>query len=67
MLDRADSIKPVPIDWLWPRYIARGKLTSFAGLQAQGKSPVTRDIRRQSVEGLSSQKMVKKWLFVEPE
>jgi len=44
VLDRGDSIPPEPISWLWPRYIPRGKLTSFAGLQAQGKSPVTRDL-----------------------
>ncbi|WP_457787189.1 AAA family ATPase [Pseudomonas sp. PL-6] len=37
-LTPASSIKPVPIRWLWPGWIARGKLTVLAGAGGSGKT-----------------------------
>jgi hypothetical protein len=34
----AASIVPVPIHWLWPGWIARGKLTVLAGAGGSGKT-----------------------------
>jgi len=38
---RGDEITPLPIDWLWPGRIARGKITVVAGHPGTGKSQVT--------------------------
>ncbi|WP_339487839.1 AAA family ATPase [Pseudomonas sp. EL_65y_Pfl2_R95] len=37
-LTTASSIVPVPIHWLWPGWIARGKLTVLAGAGGSGKT-----------------------------
>ena len=37
-LTAASSIKPVPIHWLWPQWIALGKLTILAGAGGTGKT-----------------------------
>ncbi len=34
----ADSLMPVPIDWLWPKWLARGKLHVLAGAPGTGKT-----------------------------
>jgi len=41
---RLSDIEPEPIRWLWPRRIARGKLTIIAGDPGLGKSLVTASI-----------------------
>ena len=38
---RASTVSPRPIDWLWPGYIALGKLTLIAGDPGLGKSILT--------------------------
>lgn len=35
------DVQSVPIDWLWPRWLARGKLHLIGGHQGDGKSTVT--------------------------
>ena len=40
-LRRIADVEPVPIRWLWPGRIARGKLTMIAGHPGLGKSQVT--------------------------
>lgn len=37
-LTPASSIKPVAIRWLWPQWLARGKLTILAGAGGSGKT-----------------------------
>lgn len=37
-LTPASSITPVPIRWLWPGWVARGKLTVLAGAGGSGKT-----------------------------
>lgn len=37
-LTPAASIKPVAIRWLWPGWIARGKLNGLAGVGGSGKT-----------------------------
>ncbi|AWY44451.1 AAA family ATPase [Pseudomonas putida] len=37
-LTPASSISPQPINWLWPNWIARGKLTVLAGAGGSGKT-----------------------------
>lgn len=37
-LTPASCITPQPIDWLWPEWIARGKLTVLAGAGGSGKT-----------------------------
>jgi len=37
-LTAASNIKPVPINWLWPQWIALGKLTILAGAGGAGKT-----------------------------
>ncbi len=39
-----EDIQAVPIDWLWPNLIARGKLTIIAGNPGLGKSQITASI-----------------------
>ncbi len=38
---RMSDIQPKPVYWLWPRMIARGKLTMIAGNPGLGKSQLT--------------------------
>jgi putative DNA primase/helicase len=40
----ADSIKPEPVDWLWPGYLAAGKLHILAGEPGTGKTTVALSI-----------------------
>jgi hypothetical protein len=44
VLSRADSIVPVPVCWVMPGRIARGKTTLIAGHPGVGKSQLTCDI-----------------------
>lgn len=37
-LTPASAITPVPINWLWPSWLARGKLTVLAGAGGSGKT-----------------------------
>lgn len=37
----ASSIRPEPIDWLWPGWLARGKLHILAGAPSTGKTTLT--------------------------
>src|SRR5207253_5622783 len=43
-LERCSDITPVALNWLWPRYLARGKLAVLDGDPEQGKSLVTIDL-----------------------
>src|SRR5687768_16229862 len=38
------DIRPAVIDWLWPGYLARGKLATLDGDPAVGKSLLTIDL-----------------------
>ncbi|HET6575805.1 MAG TPA: AAA family ATPase, partial [Fimbriiglobus sp.] len=38
------DVRPAAIDWLWPRYLARGKLAILDGDPEMGKSLVTLDL-----------------------
>jgi hypothetical protein len=42
--ERCSEVRPVPLDWLWPRYLARGKLALLDGDPEMGKSLVTLDL-----------------------
>ena len=39
----ADTLKPEPIRWLWPGWLARGKLHILAGAPGTGKTTLTMD------------------------
>lgn len=39
-----DSVEPRPVDWLWPGYLALGKLTLVGGDPDMGKSQISNDI-----------------------
>lgn len=41
---RASSVKPKPIEWLWPGRIAKGKITVFCGNPGIGKGLVSCDL-----------------------
>lgn len=41
---RADSIEPQPIEWLWPGWLARGKLHILAGKPGTGKTTLALDL-----------------------
>lgn len=47
------NIRPVPVDWLWPQRIARGKLSILAGDPGLGKSFLTVDIAARVSRGAS--------------
>lgn len=49
---RADQIAPEAVDWLWPGYIARGKLTILEGQPGEGKSMVAVDLAARVSKGL---------------
>src|SRR5437764_12175808 len=38
------DIRPTALDWLWPRYLARGKLAILDGDPEMGKSLLTIDL-----------------------
>ncbi len=38
VLTRADSVRMEPIDWLWPEWLAKGKLHVMAGAPGTGKT-----------------------------
>ena len=38
------DVKSKPIDWLWPGYLAKGKLSLVVGHPGQGKSTLTASI-----------------------
>src|SRR5262245_54802866 len=38
------DVRPTALDWLWPRYLARGKLALLDGDPEMGKSLVTLDL-----------------------
>jgi putative DNA primase/helicase len=40
VLTRGDTIHPEPIAWLWPGWLARGKLHILAGAPGQGKTTI---------------------------
>ncbi|WP_395644186.1 AAA family ATPase [Rudaea sp.] len=40
----ADTVKPEPIRWLWPGWLARGKLHVLAGQPGTGKTTLAMDI-----------------------
>jgi putative DNA primase/helicase len=40
VLTRGDTIHPEPISWLWPGWLARGKLHILAGAPGQGKTTI---------------------------
>lgn len=42
--ERICDVVPVALDWLWPRYLARGKLSIIDGDPEMGKSLVTIDL-----------------------
>lgn len=41
VVQRADTITPRPLEWMWPGRIARGKTTLIAGQPGTGKSQLT--------------------------
>ena len=43
-LERFSEFQPKPIRWLWPGYLALGKLTTFCGEPGDGKSLTALDI-----------------------
>ncbi len=43
-LHRFSSITPQPLDWLWPRYLPKGKLSLLIGDPASGKTALTLDL-----------------------
>ena len=40
-LIRGDAIRPEPVDWIWPGWIAAGKLHILAGAPGTGKTTLT--------------------------
>ena len=42
--ERCSDVRAIPLDWLWPRYLARGKLALLDGDPEMGKSLVTLDL-----------------------
>jgi archaellum biogenesis ATPase FlaH len=50
-IDRGDSIVAEPIQWLWPGWIAFGKLTVLEGDPGLGKSTLTMDISARMSKG----------------
>jgi putative DNA primase/helicase len=42
-LIRGDAMTPVPIDWIWRGYLARGKLELIAGAPESGKTTIAID------------------------
>ena len=40
LLKRADTVTITPIDWLWPHWLARGKLHLIAGAPGTGKTTI---------------------------
>lgn len=49
---KADSVEPKPIEWLWPGYIPRGKVTLFAGRPKTAKSAMLCDLSARVSRGL---------------
>lgn len=49
----ASSVKPRPVEWLWPARIPLGKLTTFAGNGGLGKTFVLCDIIARVTQGLN--------------
>lgn len=43
-LIRADTLKPEPIRWLWPGWLARGKLHVLAGAPGTGKTTLAMEL-----------------------
>jgi len=50
-LIRATGVQPVKIDWLWPGYIARGKLHLLGGGKGAGKSTLLYDLFARTTAG----------------
>ena len=50
-LHRFSQFKPKPIRWLWPGYLALGKLTTFSGEPGDGKSLASLDIAARVTTG----------------
>jgi hypothetical protein len=48
---RLSDVKPQPVDWLWPGYLAAGKLTLVDGDPNQGKSLFTLDLAARLTTG----------------
>src|SRR5580658_5695832 len=48
---RMDSVAPVPVEWLWPGWLAAGKLHLMAGMPGVGKSFVTCDLAARITTG----------------
>ncbi len=41
LFERMDSMQPEPVEWIWPGYLARGKLTLLAGDPGVGESQIS--------------------------
>lgn len=52
-LIRGDSIQPEAIEWLWPGFLARGKLHVLAGAPGTGKSTIAFSLAAAISAGLS--------------
>jgi hypothetical protein len=50
-LTRLDTVSPERIDWIWPGYLARGKLALLGGDPEMGKSMITIDIATRLSKG----------------
>src|SRR5580704_1322441 len=48
---RMDSVTPVSVEWLWPGWLAAGKLHLMAGMPGVGKSFVTCDLAARITTG----------------
>jgi hypothetical protein len=45
------DVEPAPVDWIWPGYLARGKLTLIAGDPGMGKSQIGLDLAARITRG----------------
>jgi hypothetical protein len=50
-IQMASDVQPVPIEWLWPDRVARGKINFVAGNPDQGKSQITLDMAARVTNG----------------
>lgn len=48
----ASDVTPKPVRWVWPRRLARGRLTVCSGLPGLGKSQLSTDIAARITRGL---------------
>ncbi len=51
LVQRANQLTPIPVEWLWPNYLARDSLAIIDGDPGQGKSLVTLDLAARQSAG----------------